>query len=207
MTIRYSLRCGHSLIPAYWRICVWASKWHAPANRSVRNVQPHIYPKYLTRNIKTRRHHRNTIATMPPPQKRRWGGAHSSGTSKRTNPTSSTQSNLRISRTPASRRSSGSSSRAQSCRTTSRDASQRPALSATARTCPADERSTAAAEDLSEAPQDEYSDVEMLSEVIMAVTLTDRGAIGCAYYVARNETLYFMEDVQMGDASMVDSCK
>ena len=47
----------------------------------------------------------------------------------------------------------------------------------------------------------------MLSEIVMAVTLTDRGAIGCAYYVARNETLYFMEDVQMGDANMVDSCK
>jgi DNA mismatch repair protein MSH5 len=47
----------------------------------------------------------------------------------------------------------------------------------------------------------------MLSEVILAVTLTDRGTIGCAYYVARNETLYFMEDVQMGDANMVDSCK
>jgi DNA mismatch repair protein MSH5 len=47
----------------------------------------------------------------------------------------------------------------------------------------------------------------MLSEVIMAVNLTDRGAIGCAYYVAQTETLYFMEDVQMGDADMVDSCK
>jgi DNA mismatch repair protein MSH5 len=60
---------------------------------------------------------------------------------------------------------------------------------------------------MSEAPQEEYPDVEMLSEVVMAVTLTDRGAIGCAYYVARNETLYFMEDVQMGDANMVDACK
>ena len=41
----------------------------------------------------------------------------------------------------------------------------------------------------------------------MAVNLTDRGAIGCAYYVAQTETLYFMEDVQMGDAEMVDACK
>lgn len=47
----------------------------------------------------------------------------------------------------------------------------------------------------------------MLSEVIMAVNLTDRGAIGCAYYVAQTETLYFMEDVQMGDVDMVDSCE
>lgn len=55
--------------------------------------------------------------------------------------------------------------------------------------------------------QDEYQDVETLSEVIMAVDLTDRGTIGCAYYVAQTETLYFMEDVQMGDAEMVDACK
>lgn len=41
----------------------------------------------------------------------------------------------------------------------------------------------------------------------MAVNLTDRGAIGCAYYVAQTETLYFMEDVQMGDVDMVDSCE
>ena len=60
---------------------------------------------------------------------------------------------------------------------------------------------------MSEAHEEESPDVEMLSEVVMAVTLTDRGAIGCAYYVARNETLYFMEDVQMGDANMVDACE
>lgn len=59
---------------------------------------------------------------------------------------------------------------------------------------------------MSQVPRDEYPDVETLSEIIMAVNLTDRGAIGCAYYVAQTETLYFMEDVQMGDAEMVDSC-
>ena len=59
---------------------------------------------------------------------------------------------------------------------------------------------------MSQASRDEYPDIEMLSEVIMAVNLTDRGAIGCAYYVAQTETLYFMEDVQMGDSEMVDSC-
>jgi len=66
---------------------------------------------------------------------------------------------------------------------------------------------TSAADDASEVPRDEHPDIEMLSEIIMAVNLTDRGAIGCAYYVARTETLYFMEDVQMGDAEMVDSCE
>lgn len=58
-----------------------------------------------------------------------------------------------------------------------------------------------------EAPPDELPDAETLSEVIMAVDLTDRGNIGCAYYVARTETLYFMEDVRLGDAEMVDACE
>lgn len=55
----------------------------------------------------------------------------------------------------------------------------------------------------------EYSDddMEMLSEVIMAVNLTDRGTVGCAYYVARDEKLYFMEDVQMGGPDVIDARK
>jgi hypothetical protein len=56
------------------------------------------------------------------------------------------------------------------------------------------------------APRDEFLDLDALSEIVMAVDLTDRGTIGCAYYVARTETLYFMEDVQAGNAEMVDAC-
>ena len=41
----------------------------------------------------------------------------------------------------------------------------------------------------------------------MGVNLTDRGTVGCAYYVARTETLYFMEDVKLGGADVVDACK
>ena len=48
-------------------------------------------------------------------------------------------------------------------------------------------------------------DMEMRSEVIMAVTLTERGTVGCAYYVARDEKLYFMEDVQMGGPDVIDA--
>lgn len=56
--------------------------------------------------------------------------------------------------------------------------------------------------------QDDF-DVEIyaLSEVIMAVNMTERGTVGCAYYVARNEKLYFMEDVVMGGADVVDACE
>ncbi|KAK3708862.1 hypothetical protein LTR37_011192 [Vermiconidia calcicola] len=41
----------------------------------------------------------------------------------------------------------------------------------------------------------------------MAVNLTDRGTVGCAYYAARDEKLYFMEDAQMGGADIVDALK
>lgn len=57
------------------------------------------------------------------------------------------------------------------------------------------------------AAQEDFLDMDALSEVIMAVNLTDRGCIGCAYYVARTETIHFMEDVQVGDAEMVDASK
>lgn len=51
------------------------------------------------------------------------------------------------------------------------------------------------------------ADVDALTEVIMAVNMTERGTVGCAYYVARDEKLYFMEDVVMGGADVVDARK
>jgi DNA mismatch repair protein MSH5 len=50
---------------------------------------------------------------------------------------------------------------------------------------------------------DEHDDT--LSEVIMAVDLTPRGTVGCCYYVARDEKLYFMEDIQFGDVDVIDA--
>ncbi|KAF7193999.1 MutS protein-like 5 [Pseudocercospora fuligena] len=50
-------------------------------------------------------------------------------------------------------------------------------------------------------------DDETLNEVAMAVNVTDRGTVGCAYYNARAETLYFMEDVPLGGADIVDALK
>ena len=46
-----------------------------------------------------------------------------------------------------------------------------------------------------------------LAEIIMAVNLTDRGTVGCAYYVAREEKLYFMEDAQLGGPDVIDACE
>jgi DNA mismatch repair protein MSH5 len=50
-------------------------------------------------------------------------------------------------------------------------------------------------------------DLEYLSEVVMAVHVTDRGAVGCTYYNARLRKLCFMEDVHAGATDVVNSCK
>lgn len=41
----------------------------------------------------------------------------------------------------------------------------------------------------------------------MAVDVKSRGNVGCAYYVAREEKLYFMEDVKHGGADVVEARK
>lgn len=56
-----------------------------------------------------------------------------------------------------------------------------------------------------EPPSDDFGgDDETAQEVFMAVNVTDRGSVGCAYYVAREHKLYFMEDAQLGGADIVD---
>ncbi|KAH7095817.1 muts domain V-domain-containing protein [Paraphoma chrysanthemicola] len=61
------------------------------------------------------------------------------------------------------------------------------------------------------APAHEQSDLEAnedtLNEVIMAVDLTPKGTVGCCYYVARDEKVFFMEDIAMGDVDVVDTLK
>jgi DNA mismatch repair protein MSH5 len=41
----------------------------------------------------------------------------------------------------------------------------------------------------------------------MAVDMRNRGILGCAYYVAREEKLYLMEDIKMAELDIVDSLK
>ncbi|KAH6615072.1 muts domain V-domain-containing protein [Boeremia exigua] len=48
---------------------------------------------------------------------------------------------------------------------------------------------------------------DTLGEIIMAVDMTPRGTIGCCYYIAQEERLYFMEDVQLGDINVIDTLK
>ena len=59
-----------------------------------------------------------------------------------------------------------------------------------------------------EQPRDDLElDEDTLSEVIMAVNMLPNGTVGCAYYVARVEKLYFMEDVRSGGPDIVDACQ
>lgn len=48
---------------------------------------------------------------------------------------------------------------------------------------------------------------DTLNEVIMAVDVRNRGTVGCAYYVAREEKMYFMEDVKLGGVDIVEARK
>lgn len=67
---------------------------------------------------------------------------------------------------------------------------------------PGREQSVAAT---TEPPSDDFGDDDdTAQEVVMAVNVTDRGSVGCAYYVAREHKLYFMEDAQLGGADIVD---
>lgn len=79
--------------------------------------------------------------------------------------------------------------------------SERPVSVASSHTFAGDARSRAT----TEAPPEDHEDhAENLSEVVMAVNLTERGTVGCAYYVAREEKLYFLEDVKLGGPNIVD---
>ncbi|KAL1306915.1 hypothetical protein AAFC00_005558 [Neodothiora populina] len=51
----------------------------------------------------------------------------------------------------------------------------------------------------------DYDDAS--NEIIMAIDVKDRGTVGCAYYVAAEEKLYFMEDVKLGGADIVEALK
>lgn len=58
-----------------------------------------------------------------------------------------------------------------------------------------------------EADIDEREENDALNEVVMAVDLRDGGTVGCCYYVAREEKLYFMEDVKYGGLDIIDTRK
>jgi len=50
-------------------------------------------------------------------------------------------------------------------------------------------------------------DSDAMNEIIMAVDMKDRGTVGCAYYVVREEKLYLMEDIKMAGLEIIDTLK
>jgi DNA mismatch repair protein MSH5 len=66
-----------------------------------------------------------------------------------------------------------------------------------------DRQSEVVAEDF----HDDQQDADALNEVIMAVDVKERGTVGCCYYVARDEKLFFMEDMKLGGIDAIDSRK
>lgn len=53
----------------------------------------------------------------------------------------------------------------------------------------------------------EREEGDHLNETIVALDMRNRGTVGCCYYVAREEKLYFMEDAQLGGLGIIDACK
>jgi DNA mismatch repair protein MSH5 len=50
-------------------------------------------------------------------------------------------------------------------------------------------------------------DADSLNEIIMAIDMKERGTLGCAYYIAREEKLYMMEDIKMAGLDIIDLLK
>ncbi|KAL5397216.1 hypothetical protein PMIN02_002488 [Paraphaeosphaeria minitans] len=65
---------------------------------------------------------------------------------------------------------------------------------------------------LSRAPSHERHRLESelddtLSEIIMAIDLQQKDTVGCCYYVAREEKLYFTEDIKLGGLAVIDALR
>jgi hypothetical protein len=56
------------------------------------------------------------------------------------------------------------------------------------------------------AAEDEDSE-DAVNEVVMGIDRSQRGTIGCAYYVAREERLYCLQDIVNGHADSVEICE
>ena len=52
--------------------------------------------------------------------------------------------------------------------------------------------------------EEEYAD-ESLDHVIMAIDIKERNTVGCAYYLAREEKLFCMEDIANGGIDIVNA--
>ena len=124
-------------------------------------------------------------------------GSHTSASS-RSSRTGSSRSST-VSRCSKARSSSVASVRPPTHRQQSQHA---PFVQTSSRVAPSDAQQSGGL-----APENEDANDDTLSEVIMAIDMTPRATVGCCYYVAREERLYFMEDIRVGDVDIVDTCR
>ncbi len=59
----------------------------------------------------------------------------------------------------------------------------------------------------SEIDMQQREDADALNEIVMAVDRRERGTVGCAYYIAREERLCLMEDIKLAGIEIVDTLK
>lgn len=59
----------------------------------------------------------------------------------------------------------------------------------------------------SEADIQAREDADEMNEIIMAIDMREKGTVGCAYYIAREEKLYLMQDIKMAGLDIVDTLK
>jgi DNA mismatch repair protein MSH5 len=52
---------------------------------------------------------------------------------------------------------------------------------------------------------DDSIQADALNEVIMAIDMSAKGNLGCAYYVATEEALFLLEDVAMASSEIVET--
>jgi DNA mismatch repair protein MSH5 len=50
-------------------------------------------------------------------------------------------------------------------------------------------------------------DSDEMNEIVMAIDMKDRGTIGCAYYIAREEKLCLMQDIKIAGLEIIDTLK
>ena len=54
---------------------------------------------------------------------------------------------------------------------------------------------------------EERENADALNEIVLAVDMRERGTLGCAYYVAREEKLFIMADIKLAGLDVVDTVK
>jgi DNA mismatch repair protein MSH5 len=49
--------------------------------------------------------------------------------------------------------------------------------------------------------------IDDLAEIVMAVDMKEKGTVGCCFYIAREEKLSVLSDIQFGGKDLIDMCE